>query len=57
MKAIHDRVKMIFKKLCVLVLSTKVASALEGLKCVGKKRLKNSNWKFKSSSRKCPLNL
>ena len=28
----HDRVKMVFKNLCVLVLWTKVASALEGLK-------------------------
>ena len=28
----HDRVKMFFKNLCVLVLWTKVASALEGLK-------------------------
>ena len=27
----HDRVLMIFKNLCVLVLWTKVASALEGL--------------------------
>ena len=27
----HDRVKMIFKNLCVLVLWTKIASALEGL--------------------------
>ena len=27
----HDRVKMVFKNLCVLVLWTKVASALEGL--------------------------
>ena len=28
----HDRVQMIFKNLCVLVLWTKVASELEGLK-------------------------
>ena len=28
----HDRVKMIFKNLCILVLWTKVASALEGLR-------------------------
>ena len=28
----HDRVKMVFKNLCTLVLWTKVASALEGLK-------------------------
>ena len=27
----HDRVKMFFKNLCVLVLWTEVASALEGL--------------------------
>ena len=27
----HDRVKMVFKNLCVLVLLEKVASALEGL--------------------------
>ena len=27
----HDMVKMIFKNLCVIVLWTKVASALEGL--------------------------
>ena len=27
----HDRVKMVFKNLCVRVLWTKVASALEGL--------------------------
>ena len=27
----HDRVVMIFKNLCILVLWTKVASALEGL--------------------------
>ena len=27
----HDRVWIVFKKLCVLVLWTKVASALEGL--------------------------
>ena len=27
----HDRVKMVFKSLCVLVLWAKVASALEGL--------------------------
>ena len=27
----HDRVKMVFKNLCVLVLWTKVVSALEGL--------------------------
>ena len=29
----HDRVKMVFKNLCVLVLWTKVPSALEGLSC------------------------
>ena len=29
----HDRVGMVFKNLCVLVLWTKVASALEGLTC------------------------
>ena len=29
----HDRVQMIFKNLYVLVRWTKVASALEGLKC------------------------
>ena len=28
----HDRVKMVFKNLCVLVLWMKVAAALEGLK-------------------------
>ena len=28
----HDRVKMVLKNLCILVLWTKVASALEGLK-------------------------
>ena len=28
----HDRVEMVFKHLCVLVLWTKVASALEGLR-------------------------
>ena len=28
----HDRVQMVFKNLCFLVLRTKVASALEGLK-------------------------
>ena len=28
----HDRVKMIFNNLCVFVLWTKVASALEGLR-------------------------
>ena len=28
----HDRVKMIFKNLCILVVLTKVALALEGLK-------------------------
>ena len=27
----HDTVKMVFKNLCILVLLTKVASALEGL--------------------------
>ena len=27
----HDRVSMVFKRICVLVLWTKVASALEGL--------------------------
>ena len=27
----HDRVSMIFKKICILMLWTKVASALEGL--------------------------
>ena len=27
----HDRVQMVFKDLCILVLWTKVASALEGL--------------------------
>ena len=31
----HDRVKMVFKDVCVLVLWTKVASALEGLKVPG----------------------
>ena len=28
-----DRVEMVYKKLCVLVIRTKVASALEGLIC------------------------
>ena len=28
----HDKVKMVFKSICVLVLWTKVASALDGLK-------------------------
>ena len=28
----HDRVQMVFKKCCILVLWTKVAAALEGLK-------------------------
>ena len=28
----HDRVWMIFKNLCIIVLWTKIASALEGLK-------------------------
>ena len=28
----HDRVKMVFEKLCILVLWIKVASALEGLR-------------------------
>ena len=28
----HERVKMLFKNLCILVLWTKVTSALEGLK-------------------------
>ena len=27
----HDRVEMVFKNLCILVIGTKVASALEGL--------------------------
>ena len=33
----HDRVQMVFKNLCVLVLCLKVASALEGLthSCLG----------------------
>ena len=30
----HDRVWMVFKNLCILVLWTKIASALEGLKIV-----------------------
>ena len=30
----HNRVKMVFKNLCILVLWMKVASALEGLKVV-----------------------
>ena len=30
----YDRVKMVFKNICVLVLWTKEASALEGLTCV-----------------------
>ena len=28
----HDRVKMVFKNLCVLILMTKAASALEGVR-------------------------
>ena len=31
----HDRVKMVFKNLCVIALWTKVASALEGLMRIG----------------------
>ena len=30
----HDRVSMVSKNICVFVLWTKVASALEGLNCV-----------------------
>ena len=30
----YDRVSMVFKNICVFVLSTKVASALEGLKII-----------------------
>ena len=33
----HDRVYMVFKNLCILVLWTKVASALEGLTKVNEK--------------------
>ena len=38
----HDRVKMIFKNVCILVLWTKVASALEGLMSV--RRLFHGHW-------------
>ena len=31
----YDRVQMFFKNLCILVLWTKVASALEGLSIIG----------------------
>ena len=31
----HDRVLIVFKKICVLVLLTKLASALEGLSSTG----------------------
>ena len=30
----HDRVKMVFKDICIVVLCTKVASALEGLSII-----------------------
>ena len=33
----HDRVSMVFKRICVLVLWMKVASALEGVKPYGAK--------------------
>ena len=36
----HDRVQMFFKNLCILVLYTKVVSALEGLKL---KLIQNGN--------------
>ena len=42
----HDRVSMIFKKICILMLWTKVASALEGLKEILQKRVKWSNGSF-----------
>ena len=32
----HDRVEMVFKNLCILVLRTKVAFALEGLSNISK---------------------
>ena len=35
----HNRVKMVFKNLCILVLWTKVALALEGLSGIGMKEL------------------
>ena len=39
----HDRVKILFKNLCNLVLWTKVASALERLTCVSKVQFLTGN--------------
>ena len=44
----HDRVKMVFKNLCILFLRTKVASTLEGLRVVlDIGRVEGSAWHWK----------
>ena len=52
----HDRVKMVFKNLCILVLWTKVDSALEGLSYLNKSSEAPVGWlKLNQKWRTCSL--
>ena len=51
----HDRVKMIFRNLCVLVLGTKVASALKGIILVCSPELRTNMFFIVENEKEIPV--